>query len=76
MKSRMTIKIKGAHVVFHRLLKAANCSSVQAILLCKRTQDAPTPPRHWALIGLPLFYVPVVMRVFRTHSPCLEEGGA
>ena len=47
----MTIKIKGAHVVFHRLLKAANCSSVQAILLCKRTQDAPTHPGHWALIS-------------------------
>jgi len=27
-------------------------------------------------LGLPLFYVPVVMRVFRTYSPCLEEGGA
>ena len=26
--------------------------------------------------GLPPFYVPVVMRVFRTHSSCLEEGGA
>ncbi len=26
--------------------------------------------------GLPLFYVPVVMRVYRTYSPCLEEGGA
>ena len=48
MKSRMTIKIKGAHVLFHRLLKAANYSSVQAILLCKRTQDAPTPPEQLA----------------------------
>jgi len=26
--------------------------------------------------GLPLFLVPVVMRVYRTYSPCLEEGGA
>ena len=26
--------------------------------------------------GLPQFLVPVVMRVFHTHSPCLEEGGA
>ena len=26
--------------------------------------------------GLPLFYVPVVMRVYHTCSPCLEEGGA
>jgi hypothetical protein len=25
---------------------------------------------------LPLFFVPAVMRVFHTHSPCLEEGGA
>jgi len=27
-------------------------------------------------VGLPPFYVPVVMRVYHTHSPCLEEGGA
>jgi len=27
-------------------------------------------------IGVPLFLVPVVMRVYRTYSPCLEEGGA
>ena len=27
-------------------------------------------------IGLPLFYVPVVMRVYHIYSPCLEEGGA
>ncbi len=26
--------------------------------------------------GLPLFSVPVVMRVFHTYSPCLEESGA
>ena len=26
--------------------------------------------------GLPPFYVPVVMRVYRTYSPCLEQGGA
>ena len=26
--------------------------------------------------GLPLFVVPVVMRVFHTHLPCLEESGA
>lgn len=26
--------------------------------------------------GLPLFYVPVVMRVFHTSSPCLEQGVA
>ena len=26
--------------------------------------------------GLPPFYVPVVMRVYHTYSPCLEEGGA
>jgi len=27
-------------------------------------------------VGLPLFYVPVIMRVYHTYSPCLEEGGA
>jgi 8-oxo-dGTP pyrophosphatase MutT (NUDIX family) len=47
----MAIEIKGAHVIFHRLLKASDCNSVQAILLCKRTQDAPTHPGHWGLIG-------------------------
>jgi len=26
--------------------------------------------------GLSPFLVPVVMRVYRTYSPCLEEGGA
>jgi integrase len=26
--------------------------------------------------GLPLFLIPVVMRVYRTYSPCLEQGGA
>lgn len=26
--------------------------------------------------GLPLFYIPVVMRVFHTYSLCLEQGGA
>ena len=28
------------------------------------------------VLGLPLFLVPVVMRVYHTYSPCLEEGGA
>jgi len=28
------------------------------------------------LIGLPLFLVPVAMRVYHTYSPCLEQGGA
>jgi hypothetical protein len=32
--------------------------------------------KHIDDTGLPLFVVPVVMRVFHTHSPCLEEGGA
>ena len=31
---------------------------------------------YFCYSGLPLFYVPVVMRVFHTHSPCLEQGGA
>jgi len=26
--------------------------------------------------GLPLFLVPVAMRVYHTYSPCLEQGGA
>ncbi len=44
-------KAEGAHVVFHRLLNAGNCHSVQAVLLCKRTQDAPIHPGYWALFG-------------------------
>jgi len=28
------------------------------------------------VIGLPLFLVPVAMRVYHTYSPCLEQGGA
>ena len=47
----MAKEFEGAHVVFHKLLKAGNCSSVQAILLCKRTQDAPKHPGYWGLIG-------------------------
>ena len=31
---------------------------------------------HVALGALPLFFVPVVMRIFRTYSSCLEEGGS
>lgn len=45
------MKIKGAHVVFHRLLRTGSGSSLSAVLLCKRTLDAPTHPGHWALIG-------------------------
>jgi hypothetical protein len=32
--------------------------------------------KYFAACGLPPFYVPVVMRVYHTYSPCLEEGGA
>lgn len=53
-------EIKGAHVVLHRLLKAGidcpDCKRksknyIRAVLLCKRTQDAPTHPGYWALFG-------------------------
>src|SRR5262245_39950314 len=40
----------GAHVVFHRQLKSA-AGPVQAVLLCKRTLDAPTDAGFWALFG-------------------------
>jgi 8-oxo-dGTP pyrophosphatase MutT (NUDIX family) len=47
--------IVGAHVVFHRLVKASRVTardeSVQVVLLCKRTQDAPIHPGYWALFG-------------------------
>ena len=41
----------GAHVIFHRLLKASKRQSIQVVLLCKRTQDAPIHPGLWALFG-------------------------
>jgi len=44
-------KPEGAHVVFYRLLKTGDCHSIQAVLLCKRTQDAPIHPGYWALFG-------------------------
>ncbi len=44
-------KLLGAHVVLHSLLKADNRSSIQAVLLCKRTQNASIHPGHWALFG-------------------------
>src|SRR5262245_8899386 len=45
------MKIMGAHVVFHRLLRINSTSAVCAVLLCKRTQDAPMHQGYWALIG-------------------------
>jgi len=50
-KKRKNKKLSGAHIVFHRLLKAGNCHFVSAVLLCKRTQDAPIHPGYWALFG-------------------------
>lgn len=53
-------RIDGAHVVLHRLLKASkdcprckrkSIDSVLAVLLCKRTQDAPIHPGYWGLVG-------------------------
>jgi len=45
------MKIAGAHVVFHRLLKTSSRHSLCAVLLCKRTQSAPTYPGYWSLFG-------------------------
>ena len=45
------MKITGAHVVFNRLLRVNIDSSICAVLLCKRTQDAPMHAGYWALIG-------------------------
>src|SRR6266404_5229130 len=41
----------GAHVVFYRKLKTFQGRRVPAILLAKRTLDAPTAPGCWSLIG-------------------------
>jgi 8-oxo-dGTP pyrophosphatase MutT (NUDIX family) len=45
------MKINGAHVVFHRLLRTSSASFVCAVLLYKRTQDAPMHPGYWGLVG-------------------------
>ena len=46
----------GVHVVFHKLLrtpydKNQRQQAILAVLLYKRTQDAPIHPGHWALFG-------------------------
>lgn len=42
----------GAHVVFYRALSMnPKGKSVLAVLLCKRTQDAPNYPGCWSLFG-------------------------
>src|SRR5262249_52737418 len=51
-----SMTIAGAHVVFHRLLKVSPDGvspekHVQAVLLCKRTQNAPIHPGYWGLFG-------------------------
>ena len=47
------MKIEGAHVVFHRLLSTSKCKPyfVRAVLLVKRTLDAPIHPGYWGLVG-------------------------
>ena len=44
------MKVSGAHVVFHKLLRTGK-DAIQAVLLCKRTQDAPIHPGYWSLFG-------------------------
>jgi 8-oxo-dGTP pyrophosphatase MutT (NUDIX family) len=41
----------GAHVVFHRKLKMRGGRSALAVLLTKRTLDAPSDPGDWGLVG-------------------------
>jgi 8-oxo-dGTP pyrophosphatase MutT (NUDIX family) len=47
------MKIEGAHVVFHRMLSTSKCNRyfVRAVLLTKRTLDAPMHAGCWGLIG-------------------------
>jgi len=46
------MKVVGAHVVLHKLMRTREDNdAIQAVLLCKRTQDAPIHPRHWSLFG-------------------------
>ena len=58
-KKGVSHNIKGAHVIFFTLLrilikdKKGNYKedAIQALLLCKRTQDAAIHPGYWALFG-------------------------
>jgi 8-oxo-dGTP diphosphatase len=43
--------VAGAHVVFYRKVRAWRGTYVRAVLLVKRTQDAPSHPGHWGLVG-------------------------
>ena len=44
------MKFAGAHVVLHRLVTTGS-HQILAVLLHKRTQDAPTYPGYWGLFG-------------------------
>ena len=41
----------GAHVVFYRRIRNRRGSFTSAVLLMKRTLDAPSHPGHWGLVG-------------------------
>ena len=41
----------GAHVVLYRKVRNRRGSLIPAVLLIKRTQDAPSHPGHWSLVG-------------------------
>ena len=41
----------GSHVVFHKTVLTPLRQRIQAVLLYKRTQDAPIHPGYWALPG-------------------------
>jgi 8-oxo-dGTP pyrophosphatase MutT (NUDIX family) len=43
--------VAGAHVVLYRKVRNGGGSLVPAVLLVKRTQDAPSHPGHWGLVG-------------------------
>ena len=47
------MKIGGAHIVFHRLLRTSKATrhQVRTVLLTKRTLDAPMHPGYWGLVG-------------------------
>lgn len=41
----------GAHVVLYRKVRTRRGALARAVLLVKRTQDAPSHPGHWGLVG-------------------------
>jgi 8-oxo-dGTP diphosphatase len=49
--SRIPMLISGAQVLLHRMIATHSQHTLCAVLLCKRTHDAPIFPGYWSLFG-------------------------